>query len=1469
MSKHRPPSRNEQHVLALSCIPCFKYGKPHPLLTRHGSLRLRIRDPPLSSASAIRLSPCAGTAEDNFHSITIPDSATTYTAGPKNWVVWDPKVAASVIEKNATQAVEAVLGWVTENLYSDNLVDCQPTPTAHLSTTPPPLSSVFVNSSSTSTSTSDSNKTPVRLRPVLGNANGTTPTSTPAAGLATPFQQVSNVSQARRRREVKRPRLEDKENTGSYGSEQCDECGAAIKFDERGRSLLSRHQNGHKRSRSNSAHFPTPPPLLPRVPSTFVNSPTPFGVNSNNSTAYSTPPLLPPPLASPSTRIQGPTPLTGSSVQQILSDPICRRQLLASFIRCPGYLVPRPYTKSAGVLFAPQLLSKATLPWVRASFVGEEMYLESKSCADFVFRSDDGTAIPCEECRKLENDAKVIALRNHAIRTSQVGVHHQHLSFSQVEELYKGILNDASVLRRKVTLILLKMRCPMLISSSKVAKRDIRIRSLLQQQQLHQELLLLMETSDFPRIPALLRRASRRNESPAKIMATLQLVLDGSLRLRSFSEKEKILAMFHNHLGGERDGQIAYKAHFLHSPRQTRRIWGKRHLRHSTGYATASDMRHNLDLSFGFFGAGEALDVEGDEVESDGEDEPEGRDEKRPASVEYPKGRVWTWMTDGVHVGGTAVWDPDTNRLEGPSRESRGTTSADINTYDDLLHAYESLKDGSLAFATEVAVSALAPYSVTDYHPRIVSASPTNPTYLSPATDPVARQAERALRDSNLAADVEQQIRVSDEFLAKHGLGVVVSLSADAAADQAELSRPLLLEGARRICQQCGPLGKKLSSDDRHGWKTLGSTKRRALGINVFGVVLTPAVQVAQCRRAYPELTSFQISLLFWSGRGNMDVPAVTDLMRKEGEAVHRRRAKLISDPDDFRSPIQERTDAASDLMGHISELLLAPYYATSSTTLSNLLIGLSTAQHLLFYCYRAKQSAFIPGTVYISLCSSIDATFTAVAQAIALGDPNYKFPINRSGSQGLESVFGNLRTQHGSQTTFNILELTDRLSKSADLEDGYSKYPDLRLPRDRRNLSGSVDLVSPRDTPDVDISISNLSGTLGELYNQGEQEAIKIIVDLRLASLADLESVPAHFDCLSPFGVRLGTSDSPLEGAEDEEDPSNQPFDNLSQPPEPPRPHSFPTVFEGTQILRTEPRSASTEPTPDPTSPHFPTSSPPPQSHLSAPSTSSTFDFNANLSQIAKLEAHLLQTSLEVAVRHPPKSPSRPNRFFPPCAVGDDVYKARGVKVFINEGHERQSQDREKRVQHTNRYRARNLSEGGVARAFDRDDAVIDAALEADHLIAFIIWTGASAALAIARVVDIQVKKGEFEPQATQQQLDSPETSIRYQLLTLHPTPLVLPESPPLELNLPLHWDWSLLYETFKRIDNKFLVDARIVILLGDGREFFINNQDLTSATYRFPERRLKDLLFDATERLGSRLSLLPKLAGSPTFPY
>ncbi|KAK4698656.1 hypothetical protein P7C70_g7617, partial [Phenoliferia sp. Uapishka_3] len=74
-----------------------------------------------ASASAIHLSPRAGTAEEYLPPITIPDSATTYTAGTTNWVVWDPKVPASVNENNATQAVEVVLGWVTENPYSENL----------------------------------------------------------------------------------------------------------------------------------------------------------------------------------------------------------------------------------------------------------------------------------------------------------------------------------------------------------------------------------------------------------------------------------------------------------------------------------------------------------------------------------------------------------------------------------------------------------------------------------------------------------------------------------------------------------------------------------------------------------------------------------------------------------------------------------------------------------------------------------------------------------------------------------------------------------------------------------------------------------------------------------------------------------------------------------------------------------------------------------------------------------------------------------------------------------------------------------------------------------------------------------------------------------------------------------------------------------------------------------------------------
>ncbi|KAK4701726.1 hypothetical protein P7C70_g4501, partial [Phenoliferia sp. Uapishka_3] len=1335
-----------------------------------------------------------------------------------------------------------------------------PTPTTPLS----PITNNTVHSPAPT----NSSRTPIRPSAVLSNSTNTT---TPAAVSRKPPKPSKNVSRSRERENIKRPKLEEREQTGSWGSEVC-ECGENVAFDSMGRSTLTRHRKSGSHHNLLPTTSTTPAPLLPRVPSIPAANQHPFTFPSVDSTpvrssSSTVPQLLPPlPVQSPSAAAPAPHVLSNDVLHAILCDPNLRLQLLNSLTRCPGYLVTRCSEKPAGVLFAPHLLSQAGLPWARASMVGEELYLESQNCAGLVTVMEGGVAQPCQACSMLKEQAKVVALRNNAMRVSQIGVNRQYMSFSQLERVYEAVVKDASTLRKKL------------------GKRESRIKSLLIHQQLHRDLLLLMESSDYPRIPALLRRAARRNESPAKIIATLQLILDGSLRLRSFSEKEEILAMFHNHLGGEKGGQIAFKAHHLQSPRQVRRQWGKRHLRHSTGYATASDIRHNLDVSFGYFGGSADGEASNDEQWEDENESSGVGAEKTPASVEYPKGRVWTWMTDGVHVGGTAVWDSATNRLEGPSRESRGTKSADLGTYEDLLKTYESLKDGSLVFATEVAVSALAPYSITDYHPRIISASPTNPAYLAPATDPVARLAERRLRDSNLAADVEQQVRICDEFFEEHGMGVLVSLSADAAADvrraittvvtssTLSIEAPAvakLLEGARRICQQCGPRGKKLSSDDRHGWKTFGSTKRRALGINVFGVVLTPAVQVAQFHRAFPELSSFQISLLFWSGRGNMDVPAVTDLMRKEGQAVLRRRDKISSDPDDFRSPIQERTDAASDLMGHISTFLLDPYYATSSaTTLSTLLIGLSTAQHLLFYCYRAKSSAFIPGTVYISLCSSIDATFTAVAQAIALGDPTYQFPINRSGSQGLESVFGHERTQHGSRRDFDILELTGRFSHSADLEEGYSKCPDLRLPRDRRNLSGSVDLVSPRDTPDVDLCVSNLTGTLGELYSEGERQAIKIIVDLRLATLAELESAPAHFDCLSPFGVQLGSSEAPLEGADDGEDPSNQPFDDLSQRPAPSTPHRFPTVDEATQILQTHPSPPRNDEQPSATPPDCSTSLP--QQLERPPLTSSSFNFAQNSARILELEAHLLQTSLGVAERHLPESPSRPNRFFPPCAVGPSVHKARGVKTFLNEGHERQSQDRQTRTQQANRYQARKISEGGTARAFDRDSEImVDAALEADHLIAFLCWTGSSAALAIARVVDIQLKKGEFEPQATQEQLDAPDTSIRYQLLTLYPGPNLPPNTSSFNLQHPLYWEWSLSYESFGRVDNKFLVEARLVVPFGDGREFFVSNEGLTTATYRFPEQRLHDFLQNATTRLGSHLSSLPKLPGSPTFPY
>lgn len=128
----------------------------------------------------------------------------------------------------------------------------------------------------------------------------------------------------------------------------------------------------------------------------------------------------------------------------------------------------------------------------------------------------------------------------------------------------------------------------------------------------------------------------------------------------------------------------------------------------------------------------------------------------------------------------------------------------------------------------------------------------------------------------------------------------------------------------------------------------------------------------------------------------------------------------------DTDTPSTKSTRRALILLGRVYHHLLNAYMDVQ-LSLHEQLVHLSAAAHLILAMYHTDKGDFIPVQTFFDVMSMIKNVYFCVAKT-QVDDPTGSFWIILLGSDGLEKVFGKVRSMVGNDTNADQLQLTNRI---------------------------------------------------------------------------------------------------------------------------------------------------------------------------------------------------------------------------------------------------------------------------------------------------------------------------------------------------------------------------------------------------------------------------------------------------------
>lgn len=227
--------------------------------------------------------------------------------------------------------------------------------------------------------------------------------------------------------------------------------------------------------------------------------------------------------------------------------------------------------------------------------------------------------------------------------------------------------------------------------------------------------------------------------------------------------------------------------------------------------------------------------------------------------------------------------------------------------------------------------------------------------------------------------------------------------------------------------------------DYRHVFKRIRNLLLCDRGITVLDIHITPTILKAHLHAEGHSETHIQY---LFKPNDKQDVKLSYDLLKD---------LWLLPEAT-VDKPRFNRARNAIRILGRLFQHLLLPYICVDFS-LSEQLQHLSTAAHMNLILFCAVRKDFFPTLLFADIMIMIKNTFFCVANG-KMDNPNGMFYIILLGTDGLEKLFGILRTMVGNDANVDMLQLVTCLTGTTEVANILARYPEwdcgphrLRLP--------------------------------------------------------------------------------------------------------------------------------------------------------------------------------------------------------------------------------------------------------------------------------------------------------------------------------------------------------------------------------------------------------------------------------------
>lgn len=201
-------------------------------------------------------------------------------------------------------------------------------------------------------------------------------------------------------------------------------------------------------------------------------------------------------------------------------------------------------------------------------------------------------------------------------------------------------------------------------------------------------------------------------------------------------------------------------------------------------------------------------------------------------------------------------------------------------------------------------------------------------------------------------------------------------------------------------------------------------------------------------------------------------------------------------------SPAQVSSRQALRLLGRVYHYLLTSY-TNIHLSLSQQLVFLSTAAHLILAIYTTDRGGFIPVQLYFDVMTMIKNIYFSVAKT-QVANPNGEFWVVLLGTDTLESLFGTVRTMVGNDTNADQLQLSSRISSAAICSSLLQQYPEWDLQPKRLSLPTQSGIAGQDDRDNINArdwqgNVSLKGIVLQTTWRQGHDLASSILEEFNL----------------------------------------------------------------------------------------------------------------------------------------------------------------------------------------------------------------------------------------------------------------------------------------------------------------------------------------------------------------------------------